>query len=287
MSIFEAIILGAVQGITEFLPISSSGHLVVIEKILGLRVDSLLDFDIMMHLGTLFSILIYFREDIFKLLKLLPRWFVFVYRFVISGFKDKEVLEDELHTITFLILGTIPAALVGISFGDLITVMFRSPKAVAVMMIVTGLIFLLAEQVYKRKSLFCAEPIKTLCDSSVCRVMLVGIMQAVALIPGVSRSGSTIAAGLLAGIKREEAARFSFLLGSIAIFGASILSIKDLDILESSSMLSIPALGLGLLSSFSFGLISIGFLMKYLKNHSLVVFAVYLFIFAGINLLIF
>lgn len=278
MNIFESLFLGAAQGITEFLPISSSGHLVIIEEMMGLEVESLLEFDILLHLGTLFSILVYFRKDIWNLFKLLPKWVVAVYSFLKSGFKDKEIFRGDFFIISALFIATIPAGIVGVLFEDLISEVFRSSESVGLMMLFTAGLFVVAERFYeKRKN---AES-----SNSLWKPLIIGLMQALALIPGVSRSGSTISAGLITGMKRDEAARFSFFLGSIAIFGAAVLTFKDLSF-DKEWTANFSVLASGFLSAFVFGVLSIGFLMKFLKKHPLSYFSIYLVIASGLLLFV-
>lgn len=239
MTIFQAIILGVVQGITEFLPISSSGHLIIVETLLGLHVDGLKDFDITLHVGTLLAILVYFR---------------------------KELLNFRLWP--YLILGSVPAAVVGFLFEDQIDTLFRGAESVAVVLIIVGLLFFIPQ----RKN---NKPLTWW------RALLVGCAQAVAIIPGVSRSGSTLFTGMQLGMKREEVAKFSFLLGSIAIAGAGLL--KALDTAELS--LELPVLFAGFIAAFASSLVAVSWLMKFLHKHSLAVFGVYR-IFIGILMLL-
>jgi len=276
MNYFDAIILGAVQGITEFLPISSSGHLVILEDFLGLKVEELKEFDILLHFATLFSILIYFWKDIFKLIKLLPSWLQNCFAFAVNGFKKVEKSNNEANIISFLIIGSIPAGILGIFFGDIIDELFRDSKMVSVMLIFSAILFIVAEFIFKK-----IQKISKLNEIGLIKAFFIGTFQALALIPGVSRSGSTISAGIMSGIKREDSAKFSFFLGSIAIFGASVITLKDLDFFNNS--LDLGILLAGFLSSFSFGILSIGFLMKFLKKHSLLSFSIYLIFFAGIS----
>ncbi len=239
MSIFEAIFLGVVQGVTEFLPISSSGHLIVAETLLGLHVDGLKDFDVALHVGTLLAILVYFRKDLLHF-----KWW------------------------PWLILGSIPAALVGFTLEDQIDALFRGASSVAIMMIIVGLLFFIPQRHEDRPLTWW-------------RALLMGCGQAVAIIPGVSRSGASIFTGMQLGLKREEAARFSFLLGSIAIGGAGLL--KALDTTE----LTIPShiLLAALVSAFFSSLLVASWLMKFLKKHSFRAFGIYRVIF-GISLLL-
>ncbi|MBD3330742.1 undecaprenyl-diphosphatase UppP [Candidatus Peregrinibacteria bacterium] len=256
MTIVEALILGIVQGITEFLPISSSGHLVLGETLLGLKVEELKSFDVVVHLGSLMAIFVYFRRDIWGLLK--SFFGIFVGKF------DKS--DPFLKLILFILIGTIPAVVVGFTLEDQIDAFFRSPERVALCMIVVGIVFVVSE--LRRKKLI-TEGLNWW------KAIIIGIAQAAALIPGVSRSGSTIAAGLFSGMKREAAARFSFLLGMPAIFGAGLLTATKIPESGGLSVNYLPLL-IGFASSFVFGLISVSFLMRFLKRHTLMVFALYL-----------
>jgi undecaprenyl-diphosphatase len=242
MTLLQAIILGIVQGITEFLPISSSGHLILGESLLGLEVAELKDFDIVVHVGTLLAILIYFWKDVWNT-KLWP----------------------------WLILGSVPAALVGFTLEDQIDSIFRSAPAVGGMMILVGALFLIPEPKQRKAKKLNWK-----------NVLLIGTAQAFAIIPGVSRSGSTIFTGTMLGLNREEAARFSFLLGSIAIGGAGLLTALDL----SESTTAYPVLGAGFLAAFLSGLAAVNWLMSYLKKHPLKNFGVYLLALGGITIIV-
>lgn len=234
MSIFQAIFLGILQGITEFLPISSSGHLVLAETFFKLDLAHLKDFDVAVHVASLLAILIYFWRDLIK-----PKYW------------------------TWLILGTIPAVIVGFTLEDQIDAIFRSALSVGIVIMILGAIFTIPEK-------FAQKPQKM----TWWRVLLVGMAQAIAIIPGISRSGSTIFTGTFLGLKREEAARFSFMLGSIAIAGAGLLTVLDLSELS----LSYSALAAGCLASFATSLLAVWWLMKFLKKHSLRVFGIYLLV---------
>jgi undecaprenyl-diphosphatase len=242
MTVLQAILLGVIQGITEFLPISSSGHLIIFESLFGLKVEELLDFDIALHMGTLLAILIYFRKDIWELLT----------------FKNPKLIK-------FILIGTIPAVVIGFLFKDAIEAALRSPFSVSILMITVGILFLLPEKIFVKKQT----------NLNLKKSIIIGLAQSLALMPGVSRSGATILSGTWLGLSREEAARFSFLLGSIAIFGAGILAAKDLDQITIESSI----LAAGFLASFVAGIFSIGFLMKFLKKYSLKVFGVYRILF--------
>lgn len=245
MNTLDALILGIVQGITEFLPISSSGHLVLVESLLGLEVANLKDFDVIVHVGTLLAILLYFWRDIWNK-KYWP----------------------------YVIVGTIPAVIVGLTLEGAIDSVFRSASAVGAVMLLIGVIFLTPESWGKKPKN------KKL---TYVRAISIGLAQALAIIPGISRSGSTIFTGSFLGLEREEAARFSFLLGSVAIAGAGLLTAKDL----SSISLAPEVLLTGFISSFVAGYYAVKWLMHYLQKHPLYVFGVYLTIVGASTLLFF
>lgn len=258
MEWFEALILGGLQGVSEFLPISSSGHLVLGEEVLGLEVEELKSFDVFVHVGTLAAILVYFWRDIWGML-------INIGKNNVYG-----------RLLLYILIGTVPAVIVGLLAEGWIDGVFRNVNYVAGAMFVVGLMFIMGEQVYKKRG-----KKADLGGMTWWKALFIGCFQAVALIPGVSRSGSTIVAGLFQGIKREEAARFSFLLGIPAIAGAGLLTA----IKENGEMTVewLPTL-IGFGAAFIFGLISVSILMKFLKKYSLRMFAVYLIL---LSLLIF
>lgn len=261
MSFLQSFFLGIVQGITEFLPISSSGHLILFENVFGLEVAQLKSFDVALHVGTLLAILLYFWKD---------------FRGMLFGIFGKDLRTHRMHfhsdpsqesaafyrqLFMYLVIGTIPAVLAGIFFNETIDRYFRSTGSVAFMMMFVALVFFLAERGHKEGS-----------HVGLKNALYIGIAQAFALIPGVSRSGATISAGLFQGLKRETAARFSFLLGAPAIFGAGLWTfLKGFD----AASVSFPILAIGFLSATLSSLVSVHFLMRFLKNHSLKVFAWY------------
>jgi undecaprenyl-diphosphatase len=203
VSLPEAILLGIVQGLTEWLPVSSSGHLVIFQEAFGINVP--LFFDIILHLGTVMVILIYFRQDILRLLRTLIRL---------------DFQSDDGRLILYIILGNIPIAFAGIVFYDAVTSAFGSPQTVAVALLATGLLLYISRFADSNRRL---GPV----DS-----VVVGLAQAVALIPGISRSGFTIGAGLLRGVAREEIFRYSFLLAAPAVLGAALLDLRNIVFLE-------------------------------------------------------
>jgi undecaprenyl-diphosphatase len=259
MSIFEALLLGLLQGLTEFLPISSSGHLVLAESFFKLDVEALKSFDIAVHFGTLIAILIYFRKDFIKLF----------HGFVWKVFKKRVMNEEDADTwgklFQYIVAATVPAVIIGAFFGDFLDEYFRNPLSIAFCMIAVGIYFFIAEYVAVRKP-------KT--AFSLLNTMLIGVAQACALIPGISRSGATISTGLITGIRREEAARFSFLLGSVAITAAFALSVFKL-VKGDFTIVNYDVITVGILSSFASGYIAIAFLMRFLKKHTLHIFGLY------------
>ncbi|MBU1953932.1 undecaprenyl-diphosphate phosphatase [Patescibacteria group bacterium] len=264
MDIGYALLLGVLQGVTEFLPISSSGHLVLGESLFHLQVADLQSFDIAVHFGTLLAIFVYFRKNIGRLLVALG-----------GILARKHVEKEDKSLIGYLLVGTVPAVLVGLFFGDFIEEGFRGAKSVAVMLLVVAVFFVVAEYIKKRRKE---------AKIGLVQAVVIGCVQAIAIIPGISRSGSTIGAGLLQGVDREEAARFSFLLGAVAISAATALSLYK----ASKGLLVLPSmevLGIGIVGSFIAGYLSVSFLMKFLKSHTLHIFSAYLLVLSFVVLL--
>ncbi len=243
MTIIEAALLGIIQGLTEFLPISSSGHLVIGQKVLGISIQGNA-FEVVVHLGTLISVLIVFWPDIWQLLK---------------SFK---LISTQKYIIAIAI-GTLPAVIIGLLFKDVITEAFENIRVVAITLIITGII-LLTTKFIKIK----------LKDISISRGLLIGIAQAMAIIPGISRSGMTISLGMYLGIAPDKAAKFSFLLAIPAIAGAGLLT--GLDLMDSSEpILPWSVLIVGFLSSLSVGWISLKWLLGLIKSGKFYWFGVY------------
>jgi undecaprenyl-diphosphatase len=249
MTILQAFILGLVQGLTEFIPVSSSGHLVLFHEIFDGPGD--LGFDVALHFGTLLALLVYFRKDLLRLLRRCAK------------------PTSERKTVGLLLLATIPAAVAGYFLEDTAETTFRSPILVASMLILVALLMLLAEHINsKRETKTVFEKIR------LPQALAIGIAQACALVPGVSRSGGTITAGLLVGVDRVAATRFAFLLAIPIIFGATLktgLEPQALDSLQGQTGVYIT----GIAAAFASGLFAIRFLLKYLARHTLKVFAYY------------
>lgn len=250
MGLIEAIILGLVQGLTEFIPVSSSGHLVLFHELFGDGDDSLA-FDVALHLGTLFALLVIFYKDLINLLK--------------GMFTDS--VQKKLATL--LIIGTIPAAMAGYFLESAAETTFRSPLIVALSLIAVALAMLIAEHLAKRQRI--RQVIENISGK---QALGIGIAQAVAIIPGVSRSGSTITAGLFLGLDRVAATRFSFLLAIPIIAGAVLKVATSGDTLSTVGDESGIFIA-GMVSAFISGVFAIRFLLRYLANHTLNIFAYY------------
>ncbi len=271
MDIFQAVILGVIQGLTEFLPVSSSGHLVIFQRVFGLSEPELF-FDISVHIGTLAAVFIYFRMEIRDIV-------ISFFRFVTMLAKNKVSLsryseKREVKTAFLIIAGSIPTAIIGIIFHTIADTLFSSVSLVGFMLIITGLILWRTRSIQKID--------QDNIDFSFKEALIIGLIQGLAVIPGISRSGSTIAVGLFLGLNRETAASFSFLLSIPAIIGAAILTLKDVSEL---SLLQIGPILSGVLTSFVVGYIALMLLMHFVKKGRLFIFAPYCW-FVGVTALI-
>jgi len=256
MNIFHALLLGLIQGLTEFLPVSSSGHLVLAEKFLGLGTSNL-RFEVAMHLATLLAVFFAFHRKIFKLIKA-----VFLGRMRLVNGKW-QFSDENLKLVLLLICATIPAAVIGVLFDDFIEQAFNNPIAVSIALLVTGCILFGTGLIVRRE-----EKINWR------RALIIGFAQAAAIFPGISRSGSTISAGTYSGADQEKAAEFSFLLSIPVILGAGLLKFKDVfktGLLQSELMAIIAG---GLVAALS-GYFAINFLLKIIRNSKLQYFAYY------------
>lgn len=260
MNYFYAIILGLVQGLTEFLPVSSSGHLAITQHFLpGFEQPGLL-FDVLLHAATMAAVLIYFRREVGQLLTAYLR-------------KDEQAQTDR-HILKLLLLGSIPTAIIGLSGKDFFESLFENLPVIGAMLLVTALLLFLAARIRGsgRK-----EPQLGIADA-----LLVGIAQGAAIIPGISRSGSTIACLLLRGVDGETAARFSFLLALPAVSGATLLSLRDL---QQVSTADLPAYAIGSLIAFFSGLLAIRFLLAVVRKRRLHGFAIYCLLIGSVIML--
>jgi len=238
----EASFWGLIQGLTEFLPVSSSGHLVLVPALLGTEPPDLAT-SAMLHLGTLLAVLAYFRRDLLDMIRF---------------------TEQGKRLLRLLVIGTIPAAILGIAFEDFFDRLSETPRAVAVALTVTG-VMLLATRAIARRT-------RQVEDSTDRDALLVGLSQAVALVPGISRSGATISTGLLRGFERAEAARYSFLLGIPAIAGAGLF--KGIELAGNEGGIG-AAVFVGMLVAAVSGYAAIALLLALIRRIGLVPFGVY------------
>jgi len=251
MDAAEALVLGMVQGLTEWLPVSSSGHLVIAQELLGLPAGENLLFDLVVHLGTIFAVCVFFRKELLRILSSL-----------LMRRAGRGPQENALRLLGFLLLvGTVPAAIVGILLTDVIEDIFDLPLVGAALM-VNAVILLVSERVGSKG----ARKSAGLLDA-----VVIGCFQAVAIIPGISRSGSTISGGMLRGLERETAATFSFLLSVPILVGAFAYGLVALDAYDTQPVEFL----LGFLAAFLLGLASIEYLLKAVRSGKLWVFAVY------------
>ncbi len=261
MDIIQAIILGIVQGLTEFLPVSSSAHLVFMTDILGLPQN--VAFDTVLHFGTLVAVVGYFWRDILEVISSFISSLLDIFR----G-KFKEGLEETpfKKLSWLLIVGTIPAGIMGILLEKQFEALFNSVLYVGFFLIITGFLLWGAERVKPGE--------KEVKDISFKNALVIGIAQGIAIAPGISRSGATIAAGLFSGLNRELAAKFSFLLSIPAILGAALVQTKDI----TSFDISAAVIFAGFISAAIFGYLAIKLLLKIIKERTLMIFAYYCWI---------
>ncbi len=265
MDSFQAFVFGLVQGLTEFLPVSSSGHLVLVPWWLGWD-DPGLAFDALLHWGTLLAVLIYFWRD----------WWEMVMALVHKLQGQPTQGKDRL--LLAILAGTVPAALLGFLLEDFFESLFGQPALVSVFMIITGFLLIFAER--RTRTQIQAKPMEQL---RVPDAIFVGMGQALAIAPGISRSGSTIAAGLVRQLDRPTAARFSFLLGTPIILGAGLLKLDDLMAMGTGTTGFMPLM-VGFFTAFVTGILAIRYLLRYLQQHTLNVFAYYVWAVAILSL---
>lgn len=254
----QALLLGLVQGLTEFLPVSSSAHLILARALFGFDGDKFgMAFDVACHIGTLIAVVIFFRGEVARMVAALPRLF------------DKA--DPDARLIWLIAVGTIPAIVVGVLFKHQIEDNLRTPSVVAVTLALGAVLFFVAERSGSKTR---AEGSLTLAEA-----FLIGCAQAVALIPGVSRSGATITVALLIGLRRAEAARFIFLLAIPAILGAA--ASEGPKLLKAGMGAAAPLFLIGVVSSAVVGYAAVKYFIRYLGNHSLAAFAWYRLALAG------
>ncbi len=261
MSIIEAIILGIVQGTTEFLPISSSGHLVLLPHIFGRSVPDLTLVGIL-HLGTLTAILIYFWRELWQ-----------IGLAVLQGLQQRDLMGTPDARLGWLIvIGSIPAIIAGLLFNDFLEQIFDSPTAAAFFLLVTAVLLVAGERMLSGD--------KAIAQMNWKDATIVGLFQSLALFPGLSRSGSTIVGGLQRGLDRPSATQFSFLVGIPVFLGAGVLSIVE--VVTAPVMPYAPSVYIvGFLSAAVVGYACIYFLLRWVRSHSLYIFAAYCALLGG------
>ncbi len=263
MDIFQGIIIGIVQGLTEFLPVSSSAHLVFVQNLLGVEAD--LAFDTFLHLGTLIAVLWFFRYDI---IKMISAWILSIQDIIQGRFKEGFYSDPYKRLAWYVILGTIPVGIVGVLFEDSVDALFSGALYVpAFFLFVTGTILYLSQRM--------ASGNVNMNNITKKEALWMGLGQACAILPGLSRSGTTIAAGLTIGLDKEFAAKFSFILAIPAILGAFILQAKDIG--SALDVNFLPVI-LGFIASVIAGYLAIKWMLDLIKNRSLDIFAYYCWI---------
>ena len=265
LTIFQAIVLGIVQGLGEFLPISSSGHLALVQNYFGIEGDSVLFFAVMLHLGTLISVFIVYWKDIVELVKEL--WEVI--KDVCHG-KGLQVDKNPTRKLGFLIIvATIPTGLIGILFNDLFTSFYGSVVSVAVGLIITGTILFIAERMSGGKRQAMQVPFRS--------AVFIGIMQGIAIAPGISRSGSTLFGGLTTRLERKFAVKFAFLISIPSILGSVVLEVPAAIKEGIPGSLWVPIL-IGMLFAAVSGYLAIKGMIKIVSDKKLSIFSFYTWI---------
>jgi undecaprenyl-diphosphatase len=257
LEIYQAVILGLVQGFTEFLPVSSSGHLVLGKALFGIQEQGIA-FEVFVHFGTLLAVVTVFFHELWNII-LSP----FTSPGMFSGLAKKYHSDSNFQMLIYLLIGTIPAGLIGVLYKSKIEQAFSNPKLTCIMLFCTGLVLLSTIKSWKGYK-----------EVSLWKALVIGLAQAVAILPGISRSGSTISTGLHLKLNGEKAATFSFLLSVPAILGATILKFKDIIETGITSDLFI-LLAAGTIASYFSGYVAIESLLKIVRQGKLYWFAPY------------
>jgi undecaprenyl-diphosphatase len=263
---FQALVMGIVQGLTEFLPVSSSGHLVIVPHLLGWTDPFItsLAFSVMLHLGTLVALLVYFWRD---WLEIIPAG--------LATLGDRSFRGDPNRRLAWLlVIATIPALIAGPILNDRLEATVRTAEDVALFLVIGAAILWLADQVGRRTT--------EMERVSFPLALGIGMAQALALVPGISRAGVSISAGLFAGLTREAAARFSFLMATPVIAGAGIFEARNLLTGEAGVAIQPGPLVVGMAAALVSGLLAIGFMLRFVRSHSYLVFVVERLVVAGL-----
>ncbi|MBW2654497.1 MAG: undecaprenyl-diphosphate phosphatase [Deltaproteobacteria bacterium] len=271
MEYHQGIILGIIQGLTEFLPVSSSGHLVLGQIFFGIT-QSQLTFDISVHVGTLLAVLVVYFSDISAMLSSLFGFFLKAVAFKPVSHLIKE--DKNLQLAGLIVIGSIPTAIIGLILKQFEHILFTSELLVGVMLILTGTILWVSRNYYYSENIKHRFGIK--------KAFFIGISQGIAVIPGISRSGTTIAVGMFLGLDRHTAAKFSFLLSIPAILGAQVLSIKDM---INGGLIIDPVIIYATIASFITGLVALKILLTLVHSGRFHLFAPYCWLIGSLVLL--
>lgn len=251
-----SIIAGLIQAVTEFLPVSSSGHLIILHDFLDFHIGDTLAFDVALHLGTALALIIYFHKDIWKYILAVLEIFI----------PKRPVNQRDLKDVMLIIYASIPAVILGFLLDRFAPTMFRQTEVVVITLVVVAILFFVVEKTAKHT--------RDYTGMSIGKAIYIGCAQALALIPGVSRSGITIIAGMSTDLKRSEAAKFSFLLSIPAVLGAGLLEMFDMAWTKLPNH-EIMGITVGFVVSSVIGFIVIKFFLKYIEHHKLNIFGWY------------
>jgi undecaprenyl-diphosphatase len=273
MTYLQAVILGLVQGLAEFLPISSSGHLALLEHFFGIKEDAVLLYAVLLHFGTLIAVFVCFWKDIVELVKEL---------FVTIGdlVKGRGLRLDERPVRklgVMIIISCIPTAIIGFVFGDVFEGMYSKPIIIACMFVITGIMLIIAENI--------GTGHRTIENMNVRNALFIGIVQGIAIIPGISRSGSTLFSSLLVQLDRKFAVKYVFLISIPTILGSVILELPD-GIKSGLGGASLGPVIVGVIVSFLCGLFAIKIMLRIVQNRKLKYFSYYLFVLAAAVIII-
>ncbi|MBF0111759.1 MAG: undecaprenyl-diphosphate phosphatase [Desulfamplus sp.] len=281
MEIYHALLFGIVQGLTEFLPVSSSGHLALGQYLFEITEPTLF-FDISLHIGTLLAVVIVFFTTIKSIAIAIFNLFKSLIKLNLQGFKRDLNSSPDIRFALLIVVASIPTAFIGLALKPYIDTFFDSINFVGVMLITTGTFLWFTKDIQKRDS-----DASQIANFSYKDALFIGLCQGVAVLPGISRSGATITAGLFCGIDREQAARFSFLLSIPAIVGAELLGLKDIlfDSQHSSFSLNMGTL-YGTAVAFVVGYVALKILLKIVKVGRIHLFAPYCWILGVVSVVV-
>lgn len=268
MEIIKSIVLGLIQGLTEFFPVSSSGHLVIFPYFFKWEAPSII-FAVTLHFATLIALITVLYKNIWLIIK----------NFFVGIFIKKYRKDPNFKLAVYIIISSIPAAAAGYLFNDYVESLFFSPVYAACFLLITAVILVLFEYIGRKNEEKNAARSEDLKKINWLIAIFIGIGQAVAILPGISRSGITISSARIFGVKREEAVRFSFLISIPVIFGSFVFesakAVKNSSVLNSNDVISIISVTSGFIFAYLSGLVAIKFLIKFSAKHNLNIFAVY------------